>query len=224
VPGALVPVALAAVALAAAAVATARLPCRFRLRSQRHHVLLVDVSVHAGSRMSRPTRLDAPRRGMRTFIDLLPRHAACWTRAVQHRAEGARQSDDRPRLLRESLGYLAPRRNGDWRRRRCAVRARATLAEPSGRRAPAGGRCRRRSCCFPTARRIRVPACRSPVQRRLGCGIKVDTISLGTPHGALIVLGRAGGAHPIPRRCSDRARNRREHVLRARQRGLQKHL
>ncbi len=196
-----VPVALLALALATAAVATARPTARLAVPvNNATVVLLVDVSGSMQARDVEPTRLDAAAAAMRTFIDSLPKRA--FVGLVQFSTEPevlARPTTDHE-LVRESLGYLTPEAGtaiGDGLAAAVKVVQRS-LAERGVVRQPGHDE--------PAAIVLlsdgkqnhgTLPPLAAAAQAQ-AAGIRVDTIALGTPQGALIVLGQRYSVPPDP--------------------------
>ena len=196
-----IPVALLLVALAAAAVATARPSVRLAAPVDNATVvLLVDVSGSMQASDVEPTRLDAAASAMRTFIDHLPRRARVGLVQFSTEPEVLASPTTDHAFVRESLGYLAPEAGtaiGDGLA--AAVKlVQRSLAERGvvhvpGRPVPAAivllsdGE-QNQGFLLPLAGAALAQA----------AGIKVDTIALGTPHGALIVLGQRQEVPPDP--------------------------
>ena len=196
-----IPVALLLVALAAAAVATARPAVRLSSPVDNATiVLLVDVSGSMQAADVEPTRLDAAAAAMRTFIDRLPRHARVGLVQFSTEPEVLASPTTDHGFIRESLGYLAPEAGtaiGD------GVAAAVKLVQRSltergvvrlpGRPVPAAivllsDGSQNQGFLLPLAGAAQAQA----------AGIKVDTIALGTPHGALFVLGQRQEVPPDP--------------------------
>jgi Ca-activated chloride channel family protein len=196
-----VPVALLLVALAAAAVATARPAVRLSAPIDNATiVLLVDVSGSMQAADVEPTRLDAAAAAMRTFVDRLPAYARVGLVQFSTEPEVLASPTTDHGFIRESLGYLAPEAgtaSGDGLG--AAVKlVQRSLAERGvirvpGQPAPAAivllsdGE-QNQGFLLPLAGAALAQA----------AGIKVDTIALGTPHGALIVLGQRQEVPPDP--------------------------
>jgi Ca-activated chloride channel family protein len=196
-----IPVALLLVALAAAAVATARPAVRLSAPVDNATVvLLVDVSGSMHANDVEPTRLDAAASAMRTFIDHLPTQARVGLVEFSTEPEALVSPTTDHAFVRESLGYLEPEAGtaiGDGLA--AAVKlVQRSLAERGvvrvpGRPAPAAivllsdGE-QNQGFLQPLAGAALAQS----------AGIKVDTIALGTPHGALIVLGQRQEVPPDP--------------------------
>ena len=196
-----IPVALLLVALAAAAVATARPAVRLSAPVDNATiVLLVDVSGSMQASDVEPTRLDAAASAMRTFIDQLPKHGRVGLVQFSTEPEVLASPTTDHAFVRESLSYLAPEAGtaiGD------GVAAAVKLVQRSlaergvvrvpGKPVPAAivllsdGE-QNQGFLQPLAGAARAQA----------AGIKVDTIALGTPHGALFVLGQRQEVPPDP--------------------------
>jgi Ca-activated chloride channel homolog len=196
-----IPVALLLLALASAAVATARPAVRLSVPVDNATVvLLVDVSGSMQAGDVEPTRLDAAAAAMRTFIDRLPKRALVGLVQFSTQAEVLARPTTNHELVRESLGYLAPEAGtaiGDGLATAVKVVQRS-LAERGvvrqpGRPAPAAivllsdGKQTRGTLQPLTA-----------AARARAAGIRVDTIALGTPQGALILLGQRYSVPPDP--------------------------
>jgi Ca-activated chloride channel homolog len=196
-----IPVTLLLVALAAAAVATARPAVRLSAPVDNATVvLLVDVSGSMQASDVEPTRLDAAASAMRTFIDQLPKHARVGLVLFSTEPEVLASPTTDHAFVRESLSYLTPEAGtaiGD------GVAAAVKLVQRSlaergvvrvpGKPVPAAivllsdGE-QNQGYLQPLAAAARARA----------AGIKVDTIALGTPHGALFVLGQRQEVPPDP--------------------------
>jgi len=196
-----VPVLLLLVALAAAAVATARPTVRLSTPIDNATiVLLVDVSGSMQASDVEPTRLDAAASAMRTFIDHLPRRARVGLVQFSTEPEVLASPTTDHAFIRESLGYLVPAAGtaiGDGLAASVKL-VRRSLAERGVVRQPG----------MPVPAAIVLlsdgsqnqgflPALGGAAQAQ-AAGIKVDTVALGTPHGALIVLGQRQEVPPDP--------------------------
>ena len=189
------------VARPSAAVATARPSVRLSAPVDNATVvLLVDVSGSMQASDVEPTRRDAAASAMRTFIDHLPKHARVGLVQFSTEPEVLASPTTDHGFVRESLGYLAPEAGtaiGDGLA--AAVKlVQRSLAERGvvhvpGRPVPAAivllsdGE-QNQGFLQPLAGAALAQA----------AGIKVDTIALGTPHGALIVLGQRQEVPPDP--------------------------
>lgn len=178
-----VAVALLALALVAAAAATARPQARFTtVDRQSDVVLLVDVSGSMSARDVEPTRLDAAAAAMRGFLDQLPKSVDVGLVQFSLVPEVLERPTADRTLVHESLGYLFPEAGtaiGDALARTVPlVRGRGAIVllsdgkQNHGRLSPLAGAARARAR-----------------------GIRVDTIALGTPNGALF---EAGHYDPVP--------------------------
>ena len=181
-----VPVALLALALAAAAAATARPEARFTA-VERHStvVLLVDVSGSMSARDVEPTRLDAAAAAMRDFLDRVPRSVNVGLVQFSLEPEVLERPTTDRELVRESLGYLFPEAGtaiGDALARTASlVHGKGAIVLLSDGKQNHG--------------RLSALAGAARAHAR---GIRVDTIALGTPYGALYEDGRYDPVPPDP--------------------------
>jgi Ca-activated chloride channel family protein len=147
-----------------------------------------------------PTRLDAATAAMRTFIDRLPKRARIGLVQFSTEPEVLASPTTDHAFVRESLGYLVPEAGtaiGDGIAASVKV-VRRSLAERGVVRLPG----------TPAPAAIVLLSDGSQNQGFLpplagaaeaqAAGIKVDTVALGTPHGALIVLGQRQEVPPDP--------------------------
>ena len=182
----IVPPVLLALALLLAAAATARPEARFTT-VQRHArvVLLVDVSGSMSARDVEPTRLDAAVAAMRSFLDRVP--ASVDVGLVQFSFEPEvleRPTADR-RLVRESLGYMIPEAGtaiGD------ALARTVSVVGPGGAIVLLSDGKQTHGTLGALA-----GAARARAEH-----VRVDTIALGTPGGALFEAGRYDPVPPDP--------------------------
>jgi Ca-activated chloride channel homolog len=179
----IVPVALLALALAAAAAASARPKARFTA-VEKHStvVLLVDVSGSMSARDVEPTRLDAATAAMRAFLDRVPRSVNVGLVQFSLEPEVLERPTTDRQLVRESLGYLFPEAGtaiGDALARTVPlVHGKGAIVLLSDGKQNQG--------------RLSALAGAARAHAR---GIRVDTIALGTPGGALY---EGGHYHPVP--------------------------
>jgi Ca-activated chloride channel family protein len=196
-----IPVALLLVAVAMAAVATARPVVRLAGPVDNATiVLLVDVSGSMQASDVEPTRLDAAASAMRTFIDHLPTHARIGLVQFSTEPEVLVNPTTDHAFVRESLGFLTTEAGtaiGDGVAAAVKVVERS-LAERGvvhvpGRPAPAA------IVLLSDGEQNQgfLPPLAGAAQAQAG-GIKVDTIALGTAHGALFVLGQRQEVPPDP--------------------------
>jgi Ca-activated chloride channel family protein len=179
----IVPVALLVLALAAAAAATARPEARFTtVEKHATVVLLVDVSGSMSARDVEPTRLDAAAAAMRDFLDSVPHTVNVGLVQFSLKADVLERPTTDRELVRESLGYLLPEAGtaiGDALARTVPlVRGKGAIVLLSDG----------------TQNNGRLSAL-SGAERARARGIRVDTIALGTPNGALY---EAGHYEPVP--------------------------
>jgi Ca-activated chloride channel family protein len=160
----------------------------------------VDVSGSMQASDVEPTRLDAAASAMRTFIDHLPRHARVGLVQFSTEPEVLASPTTDHAFVRESLGYLAPEAGtaiGDGLGAAVKLVQRSLtergVVHVPGRPVPAAivllsdGE-QNQGFLQPLAGAALAQT----------AGIKVDTIALGTPHGALIVLGQRQEVPPDP--------------------------
>jgi Ca-activated chloride channel family protein len=177
------PVALLALALATAAAATARPQARFTTVDRHSRVvLLVDVSGSMSARDVEPTRLDAAAAAMRNFLDRVPRSVDVGLVQFSLETEVLERPTADRGLVRESLGYLFPEAGtaiGDALARTVSlVHEQGAIVLLSDGKQNHG-----QLSALAGAARARAH------------GVRVDTIALGTPNGALF---EAGHYDPVP--------------------------
>jgi Ca-activated chloride channel family protein len=178
-----VPVALLALALAAAAAASARPTAKFTtVEKHATIVLLVDVSGSMSARDVEPTRLDAASAAMRDFIDRLPHSVNVGLVQFSLQAQVLERPTTDRDLVRESLGYLFPE-------------AGTAIGDALARTVPlVHGKGAIVLLSDGTQNHGELTALQGAA-RAHARGIRVDTIALGTPDGALY----AGGQYePVP--------------------------
>jgi Ca-activated chloride channel family protein len=179
-------VALLVLALVAAATATARPEARFTT-VEKHStvVLLVDVSGSMSARDVEPTRLDAAAAAMREFLDRVPPSVNVGLVQFSLDPEVLERPTTDRELVRESLGYLFPEAGtaiGDALARAVPlVRGKGAIVLLSDGKQNHG-----RLSALAGAARARAH------------GVRVDTIALGTPYGALYQDGRYDPVPPDP--------------------------
>ena len=182
----IVPVALLALAFAAAAAATARPEARFTT-VERHStvVLLVDVSGSMSARDVEPTRLDAAAAAMRDFLDRVPRSVNVGLVQFSLEPEVLERPTTDRELVRESLGYLFPQAGtaiGDALARTVPlVHGKGAIVLLSDGKQNHG-----------------LLSALAGAARAHARGIRIDTIALGTPSGALYEDGRYDPVPPDP--------------------------
>jgi Ca-activated chloride channel family protein len=181
-----VPVALLALAVAAAATATARPSARFTV-VEKHStvVLLVDVSGSMSARDVEPTRLDAAAAAMRDFLHRVPRSVNVGLVQFSLEPEVLEPPTTDRELLRESLSYLFPEAGtaiGD------ALASTVSLV-------PGKGAIVLLSDGKQNQGRLSALAGAARAHAR---GVRVDTIALGTPYGALYENGVYDPVPPDP--------------------------
>jgi Ca-activated chloride channel family protein len=181
-----VPVALFALALAAAATATAR-PAAHFTTVEKHStvVLLVDVSGSMSARDVEPTRLDAAAAAMRDFLRRVPRSVNVGLVQFSLEPEVLERPTTDRELLRERLSYLFPEAGtaiGDALARTVSlVPGKGAIVLLSDGKQNQG--------------RLGALAGAARAHAR---GIRVDTIALGTPYGALYQNGHYDPVPPDP--------------------------
>jgi Ca-activated chloride channel family protein len=196
-----VPVALLLLALIAAAVATAQPSAKLTVPVDNATVvLLVAVSGSMEADDVEPTRLDAAAAAMRTFIDRLPRSANVGLVQFDTEPEVLSAPTTDHEFVRESVGYLVPQAGtaiGDGLAEAVKI-TQSSLAERGVVRRPgqpvpavivllSDGK-QNQGMLEPL----------TAAARARDAGIRVDTIALGTPDGALIVLGERDPVPPDP--------------------------
>jgi Ca-activated chloride channel family protein len=181
-----VPVALLALALVAAAAATARPEARFTT-VEKHStvVLLVDVSGSMSARDVEPTRLDAAAAAMREFLDRVPPSVNVGLVEFSLETEVLERPTTDRELVRESLSYLFPQAGtaiGDALARTVPlVHGKGAIVLLSDGKQNHG-----------------LLSALAGAARAHARGIRIDTIALGTPYGALYEDGQYNPVPPDP--------------------------
>ena len=182
----LIPAVLLLLALATAAAATARPQARFTsLEKHSTVILLVDVSGSMSARDVEPTRLDAAAAAMRTFLDHVPKSVDVGLVQFSFEPEVLEPPTADRELVRESLGYLFPEAGtaiGDALAHTVPlVHGKGAIVLLSDGKQNHG----------------RLSALQGAARARAR-GVRVDTIALGTPNGALFEAGRLDPVPPDP--------------------------